>query len=249
MPNLYIGFVHTFVISMNALEETKIKLLAVDCLKVMKETKTFRTLSREISLPSGVLNRYINGYVLPKLSRAESIIKVFDEKYFEKLIMENAKKKGSKYLVTADILSKPFLLELIAFKVNKKFDTKITKIFTAAADGIPISTIISNFLGCRSIYAKQTQEMSFSDFYTSKSSPNLPLSSPLFLPKNLLKRGDNVLIVDDVIRAGKTYNALISICDQAKADIAGVFAIFITKSAYNSIKRKYKVMPLFIIED
>ncbi|MBN2453936.1 hypothetical protein JXB11_00150 [Candidatus Woesearchaeota archaeon] len=234
---------------MNAIQETKIKLLAVDCLKAMKEKKTFRVLSKELSLPAGVLNRYINGYVLPKLDRANSIIDLFIKNYLQKIVSESSQRKGTKYIVTADILSQPFLLNLIAYKVSRTFTDRIQKVFTAAVDGIPLAVKVAEFLNARCVFAKKTQELSFSDHYVSKSNiADKPLTAPFYLPKNLLKRNENVLIVDDVVRGGTTFDALMSICDQAKANVTGIFAIFITGTAYRQVKRKFKVSYLFLVE-
>ncbi|MBI2176045.1 hypothetical protein HYU40_01690 [Candidatus Woesearchaeota archaeon] len=126
---------------LSALEETKLKILAIDCLKAMKEQKTFRVLSRELSLPAGVLNRYIHGYVLPKSDRAERIVSYFTKSYMAKLL-EAAKSRSSKFIVTADILSQPFLLNVIAFNVRKAFasvvaNSRISAVLTAAVDGVP----------------------------------------------------------------------------------------------------------------
>lgn len=234
---------------MNALQETKIKLLAVDCLKAMKEKKTFRVLSKEISLPAGVLNRYINGYVLPKLERANQIIDNFSKNYLQKLINENSRRAESKYIVTSDILSQPFLLNIISYKVSRQFTEKIHKVFTAAVDGIPLALKVAEFVDARCIYAKKTQEISFSEHYVSKSRmEDKPLTSPFYLPKNLLKRNENVLIVDDVVRGGTTFDALLSICEQAKANITGIFAIFMIAPAYRQLKKNYKVGYLFLVE-
>ena len=59
---------------MEALYEAKTRMLAVDCLKPMKQQKTFRKISTEISLSAGMLNTYVNGYVLPKTNGAEHLI-------------------------------------------------------------------------------------------------------------------------------------------------------------------------------
>ncbi|MBS3133089.1 hypothetical protein J4470_03085 [Candidatus Woesearchaeota archaeon] len=232
---------------MNALEETKIKLLAVDCLQAMKQQKTFRKLSRELSLPAGVLNRYINGYVLPKKDRAEHLINFFIKNYLLKII-EASKIKGSKYIVTADILSQPFLLNVIAYKAVRELSKKVSIVLTAAVDGIPLAQATANLLGVKFVYAKLTQEFAFSDHYASKSSGKKPISSPFYLPKSLLRKNDNVLIVDDVIRAGTTFDALTSICSQARASIAGIFAMFITASACKELKRRYKVYYLLLVQ-
>ena len=125
--------------------ETKRKILAVDCLVAMKEFKTFRTLSRELGLPAGVLNRYVNGYVLPKGQRAERIIDIFSRHYMQKMMQERLQKK-SKYIVTADLLSKPFLLKIIASKVAGFFPGKVDKVFTAASDGIPLAVEIAGMI-------------------------------------------------------------------------------------------------------
>ena len=127
---------------MNTLEETKIKILAIDCLKSMKQHKTFRKLSHELSLPAGVLNRYINGYVLPKIDRAENLINFFHKHYLPK-ILESSKIKGSKYIVTANILSQPFLLNVIAYKASKNVESRINVVLTAAVDGIPLAQAIA----------------------------------------------------------------------------------------------------------
>ncbi len=233
---------------MNALEETKIKLLAIDCLKSMKQQKTFRKLSSELALPAGVLNRYVNGYVLPKSDRAEHLISLFISDCLSK-ILESSKIRGSRYIVTSGILSQPFLLNVIAFRASKSFHEKAGVVLTAAVDGIPLANAIANLIGARCVYAKRTQEVSFSDHYTSKTSSDRPISAPFYLPKSLLRKNDSVLIVDDVIRAGTTFDALMSICEQAKANIIGIFAMFIAESAYRELKKRHKVSYLAMVKD
>ncbi len=237
---------------LTALEETKLKILAVDCLKAMKEQKTFRLLSRELSLPVGVLSRYISGSVLPKADRAEKIVSYFTKSYLSK-ILESAKSTHSKFIVTADILSQPFLLNVIAFNAVKSFSAvsagrKIDTVLTAAVDGVPLAIAIANLIGAKCVYAKRTQEISFSDHYVSKGTAAKPIAAPFYLPKSLLKKNDSVLIVDDVVRAGTTFEALLSICNQAKASIAGIFAVFITSSAYREIKKSHPVHYLSLVE-
>ena len=206
----------------------------------MKARKTFRSLSRELSLPAGVLNRYVNGYVLPKASRAEGLLNFFVKSYLPKIV-EGSRIKGSKFIVTSGILSQPFLLNVVSYKACRDFGEKVSLVLTAAVDGIPVAQAVAGFLGVRFAYAKLTQEFSASEHYASKNSSFKPVSSPFYLPKNLLKRSDSVLIVDDVVRGGDTFEALTSICDQAKARISGVFAVFMTLSAYRRLKKKHRV--------
>jgi len=47
----------------------------------------------------------------------------------------------------------------------------------------------------------------------------------LYIPKGAIKRGDSVLIVDDIIRSGETQRALINLVTKSKAEVAGIFAL------------------------
>ena len=47
----------------------------------------------------------------------------------------------------------------------------------------------------------------------------------LYVPRNALKRGDCVLIVDDVLDAGETQMALARIVQKAKAEVTGIYAL------------------------
>jgi purine operon repressor len=225
------------------------KMLAVDCLKAMKEAMTFRELSKETKISAGILNRYLNGRILPKDKRAKEILSVFYENYLQQIVAKESRMKESKYIVTTGILSQPFLLKIIAFRIKSYFPKNINKILTAAVDGIPLAVLTAELYGAKSVYAKKTQELTFSSYYTSKKEEHKPLISPFYLPKDMLKRNDDVLIMDDVVRGGSTMTALLNICEQAKANILGIYAIFITKTAYRNLSKKFPVKYLFLIND
>jgi len=225
------------------------KMLAVDCLKAMKEAMTFRELSKDTNISAGILNRYLNGKILPKEKRAKEILDLFYENYLQQLVAKESRMKESKYIVTTGILSQPFLLKIIAFRIKSYFSGKVDRILTAAVDGIPLAILTAELYGAKSVYAKKTQELTFSSYYTSKKEEHKPLISPFYLPKDMLKRNDNVLIVDDVVRGGSTMTALLNICEQARANILGVYAIFITKTAYKNLSKKFSVKYLFLIND
>jgi len=46
-----------------------------------------------------------------------------------------------------------------------------------------------------------------------------------YVPKGAIKRGESVLVVDDVIRTGETQNALINLVQRCRAETAGVYTL------------------------
>lgn len=232
---------------MNYVEETRYKLLAVDCLKTLKQDKTYRELSKELKLPPGVVSRYVNGYVLPKKSRAEQIINYFSRIYLKTKLREKQEITKGKIFITVDLTTKPYLLNLIARHASLKFQAKINKVLTAAIDGIPIAIKIADIYGADSIYAKKTQEVTKGGYYMTRESTTKYISHPFYLPKILMKKNDDVLIVDDVIRSGDTVLLLSDLIKQARANLVGVFSIFATKAGIKKLQSKgYKVESLVI---
>jgi len=225
---------------MEGLSSVKKKLLAVDCLKALKEEKTFRMLSEELKLPIGVINRYVNGYVLPREERAQEILDFFYNSYFDKMINSLSVLPDSKYRVTISILTNNFLMSLIAHQVHHKFDCRVDKVLTAASDGIALAVKVADEYSCRAIYAKTSHEISQGGVIASRTTSSKPRSMPFYLPENLLTRRDHVLIVDDVIRTGGTVEALYDLCKQSRCRVVGIFGLFVTQSSKEEIEERFQ---------
>ena len=46
-----------------------------------------------------------------------------------------------------------------------------------------------------------------------------------YIPRGIIRRGDSVLIVDDVIKSGETENAMINLVYKARGEVAGIYAL------------------------
>ncbi len=225
---------------MEGLASVKEKLLAVDCLKALKEQMTFRALSDELKLPIGVINRYVNGYVLPRDERAREILDYFYTTHFDKMIATLSMLPNSKYKVTITILTNNFLLSLIAHRVNTIFKTRVDKVLTAASDGIPLAMKVADEFSCRAIYAKSSHEITQGGLLASRTTVATPKGLPLYLPENLLTRRDHVLIVDDVIRTGGTIESLYDLSRQARSRVVGIFGLFVTADAQAALQERFQ---------
>jgi adenine phosphoribosyltransferase len=86
--------------------------------------------------------------------------------------------------------------------------------------------MIAEAFGVNLVIAKNTKEVGIPDFIEESYIPrNSAVRMVLYIPKKSIKRGDSVLIVDDVIRSGETQKALMKIVGKAKAEVAGIYAL------------------------
>ncbi len=199
-------------------------------------------MSAKTDLPVTVLSRYVKGHVLPNTDRAHSLWEDLSkivglEAEFRRRIKLNS--KG--YFDNTSIIGDVNLLGQAANYALAEFaGRRITQVLTAAVDGVPLSTMVANVLGVNMVIAKPTKEVAVSSFleetYTLSGSGH---TVTLYVPKNVIKKRDSVLVVDDVIKSGDTQLALLNLVKKAKADVSGIFAMI----AVGDLWKKTMVLP------
>jgi adenine/guanine phosphoribosyltransferase-like PRPP-binding protein len=221
----FIKIIDTFMV-MNMAASMKLRIRAVEYLKMLKKEYTYAELSRMLDLPTTVLNRYIMGRVLPSEERAKEFILEFREKYnLEKEIKKRITCDREGYFDNSAILYDTLLLKEIADQVAGRFPEP-EKILTSETDGIPVACSIAVRLGVDAVYARKHREVGVTDYieetYVPSSSGKL---MSLYLPKNAIQKNERVLIVDDVLRSGETQRALINLAEKSGASIYGIFMV------------------------
>lgn len=209
-------------------EDLKLRLMTIELLRTAKKQYTYRELSSKTGLPVTVLSRYAKGHVLPNTERARLLWRTLSKMVglhveLRRRIMFN--KDG--YFDNTKIIGDFNLLRQAAHHALATFAGKrVTKVLTAAVDGIPLATMVGNSLGVNLVIAKQSKEVGVPTFleetYVLRDSG---ITMTLYLPKDAVKRRDSILIVDDMIKTGETQAALVNLVHKARAEISGVYAL------------------------
>lgn len=202
--------------------------MTIELLNLAKRRFTYRELSQMVHLPETVLSRYVKGHVLPTAERAEEINKTL-QKYMslERELQERIKFDDNGYFDNTQIISDTMLLERAVQHCMGKFaGRRITKVLTAATDGIPLATLLAHRLGVNLIVAKKNREVGVREFIEEVYVPaRTAIMFSLFIPRDALRRQDCVIIADDVIDSGETQRALVKIAQKAKAEVTGIYAL------------------------
>ena len=208
--------------------ELKYRMMITDLLKVASETHTYQQLSDLLDLSPPILSRYMRGHVLPSYKRAqglyEKLMKITD-------IKEELKKRinfdDEGYFDNTPLVSEITWLKIMSNYALEKFaGRRVTKVLTAAVDGIPVSTLVSNLLDVDLVVAKDRKEVGISDFIEETYIPKgSAIRKSLYVPKTAIRKRDSVLIIDDVVRTGETVQGLVDLVSNQRADIAGIYVL------------------------
>ncbi|MEM3700154.1 MAG: phosphoribosyltransferase family protein [Candidatus Bathyarchaeia archaeon] len=211
-------------------DELKLRLMTIELLRTAKYKRniTYRELASKTGLPVTVLSRYAKGHVLPNTARARQLWKVLNKLVgLETELRNRIKFDEEGYFDNTDIVGDFNILQQAANHALANFAGKrVTKVLTAAVDGIPLATMVASALGVNLIIAKRSKEVGVKTFleetYALRDSG---VTMTLYIPKDAIKKRDSVLIVDDMIKTGETQAALVNLVRKAKAEISGFFSL------------------------
>jgi adenine phosphoribosyltransferase len=126
---------------------------------------------------------------------------------------------------------------------------RVTKVLTAAVDGIPLATMVANALGVNLVVAKRSKEVGVKTFLeeTYVLGRDSGVTMTLYIPKEIIKKRDSVLIVDDMIKTGETQAALVNLVRKAKAEISGVFSLVAVGEEWKKRLKATSEAPIEVI--
>jgi len=153
-------------------------------------------------------------------------------------------KKGKYFYVVHPITDgipeiKPELLNEIIGEMQKRVERcgRIEKIVTIESMGIPLATALSIRLNIPFvIIRKRRYGLNNERIVKQKTGYS---KSNLYI--NGLKKGDNIIIVDDILSTGGTLSSVISELKKIGVNINGVFIVVNKGNALETIRDKFKV--------
>lgn len=210
-------------------EDLKFRLMTIELLRTAKRVPyTYRELSAKTGLPVTVLSRYAKGHVLPNAERARQLWRTLTKMVgLQAELRRRIQFNNEGYFDNTGIICDFNILRQAAHHALAMFAGKrVTKVLTAAVDGIPLATMVANSLGVNLVIAKWTKEVGVPSFleetYVWKDSG---VTMTLYVPKEAFKKRDSVLIVDDMIKTGETQAALVNLVHKAKAEVSGIYSL------------------------
>lgn len=156
-------------------------------------------------------------------------------KKLEEVILSHGKVLGKDILKVDSFLNhqiKPKLIQEMGEEFANHFkDKNINKILTVESSGIAPAVITGLVLDCDVVFARKQKSLTTDDNTYSSTcySYTKEEMKRLIVSKDYLNENDNVLLIDDFLANGQAAKAMVAICKQAGANVAGV-GIVIEKS-------------------
>jgi len=189
----------------------------------------YSTLAQVSGIPEKVLTRYVMGHILPTALGTQNMLGTLERILrFEVEIGRRIRAVDELgYFDNTRLISDTRLLErAVTHALNAFTGIRITRVLTAAVDGIPLASLLAHRLDVGLAIAKQSREVGVREFIEAVYIPRkTALMLSLYVPRDAVKKDDRVLIVDDVIDNGETQIALTRIVEKAKAHVVGIFSL------------------------
>ncbi len=211
---------------MSRVADVKTRISAVELLATLKKSYSYKELSAVLGLSAPILSRYVRGHVLPSAARSEKFIATFRETMLRKMVLDAVKVTPDGSYDISGVVNNVGLLRQIAKVVYSEFSVAtVNRVVTMEVDGIPLAAEVAGEFNVNLAVVRSEKELGVEEFVEQKAVYSPSSVKYLYLPKTAIKRGEHLLVVDDLVRSGTTIEALARMAEKAKARIVGVFAI------------------------
>lgn len=211
---------------MSRVAEVKTRISSVELLATLKKSYNYKELSAALGLSAPILSRYVRGHVLPSAARSEKFIATFRDRLLRKMILDAVKVSADGSYDISGVVSNVGLLRQIAKVVYSEFSpVPVDRVVTMEVDGIPLAAEVAGEFNVYLAVVRAERDLGIEEFVEQKAVYSPSSIKYLYLPKTAIKRGENLLVVDDLVRSGTTIEAMARIAEKAKAKIVGIFAI------------------------
>jgi len=222
--------------------EVKSRISSVELLSTLKKSYSYKELSAILGLSAPILSRYVRGHVLPSPSRSDKFVAVFREKLLKKMVTDGIRTTGEGVYDLTRVVLDVGLLKQIAKVVYSEFEpSHVQKVLTMEVDGVPLAVEIADEFNVSVAIAKTERDLAAEEFYEQRMVYSPDSVKYLYIPKSSLKKGEHVLIVDDLIRSGVTLDALVRLAEKARARPVGIFTIASLEQSLPKLKERMKL--------
>jgi len=224
---------------MSRVAEVKTRISSVELLATLKKSYSYKELSAVLGLSAPILSRYVRGHVLPSAARSEKFIATFRDKLLRKIILDSVRVSADGSYDISGVVSNVGLLRQIAKVVYSQFSpVPVDKVVTMEVDGIPLAAEVAGEFNVNLAVVRAERDLGVEEFVEQKAVYSPSTVRYLYLPRAAIKKGENLLIVDDLVRSGTTIEAMARIAEKAKAKIVGVFAIASVEQSMARLKSR-----------
>jgi len=224
---------------MSRVAEVKTRISSVELLATLKKSYSYKELSAVLGLSAPILSRYVRGHVLPSAARSEKFIATFRDRLLRKIILDSVKVSADGSYDISGVVSNVGLLRQIAKVVYSQFSpVPVDKVVTMEVDGIPLAAEVAGEFNVNLAVVRAERDLGVEEFVEQKAVYSPSSVKYLYLPKTAIRKGENLLIVDDLVRSGTTIEAMARIAEKAKAKIVGVFAIASVEQSMARLKSR-----------
>jgi len=211
-------------------EKLKLRILAIEALRATRRLLplSYRQLAREIDFDETLLARYSTGLSVPSYEHAVELLKAL------RRVLDPAKLALSRagelrgILDLTPILSDPYMLKILAVEFYERFRGRsIDKILVPETSGITLATALAMTFEATLVVARRVKDNPVIEYLEEHVIEPPTTRSIFYIPEGSLKKGDGVLIVDDIIQTGLTLAVMKRFVDRVGARLEGVAAIIV----------------------
>jgi len=193
----------------------------------LKEVYTFKELEELLGIPSQVLWRYTSYSHFPERQTARKILDAIREKRLVEKALKECLTRQNEIVEEWRLLFNPRVLNLIGYVVWKLFSgLEVDTVLTYPERNAGLAVVVAEWLLADVAVASERAYGNWGKLLTaSYTSGERGEIIYLHVPRDSIEKESRVLVVKSIVNDFQSLHALLSLVEQAKANLVGAVAV------------------------
>ncbi len=226
-------------------EQLLLKLEFLSMIRLAKEKYTLKELSEILGVDIPTLSKYVNEHLYPSIKKINQMLPILRKivnpwEELNKLLLKNV----FDFPELNNVLSAcPHILNIAAIYMTRRlrsieFDT----ILSVEGGGMVLATLLAFYLnkklvfGVRDAYMPGGLSLPYTTVKMYIQGPRI--KRYITIPKKSLKKGEDVVIVDDISWTGGTIYTLYKLATRLRANVRYIYVLAIFEHTYRKLSKK-----------
>ena len=225
-------------------ELLRLQLSVIEILKLLHRDMSYAELEKLLGISRNVLAQYTTGARVPSPSQARIILDTILSRINLASIIASRLRAMRSIADLEYVMLDPLVLRLVSVWAEKKYKGRVDIVLSAETIGVPLATLVALSLDARLVLARRHPGSPHREYVRGEGGEQPFGTKVFYVPRDTLAPGAKVLLVDDLVRTGATFEALARAVKRIGGEIIGALVVIAIGSDWRKRLEKLGVKDL-----
>ncbi|MET1102389.1 MAG: phosphoribosyltransferase family protein [Pyrodictiaceae archaeon] len=214
------------------IESLRLQLIVTELLRLLHRDMSYAELEKLLGVPRSVLAQYATGARVPSPYQARLMLSSILDKINMASIIASRLKATRSIADLEYVMLDPLVIRLVSAWAEQRYRGSVDVVLSAETIGVPLATQVALSLEARLVLARRQPGSTHREYIRGEGGEQPFGTKVFYVPRDALGEEQRVLLVDDLVRTGSTFEALVKAVKAGGGRVVGAVVVIAIGSTW-----------------